>query len=199
QGSTHLGSCGTTMSSVHITALSNFVVKKVAVHSGGRHAMALTVDGKVFSWGEGDDGKLGHFSRITSSLSSYIACGSSHSAAITSSGELYSWGLGEYGRLGHGDNTTQLRPKLVPSLRGVEVVDIAAGGAHSACVTASGELFTWGKGRYGRLGHGDSEDQLKPKLVSVECGSQFSVALTKSGAVYTWYELPVVSFINFAD
>lgn len=45
-----------------------------------------------------------------------IACGSSHSAAITSSGELYSWGLGEYGRLGHGDNTTQLRPKLVCSL-----------------------------------------------------------------------------------
>ena len=25
--------------------------------------MALTVDGKVFSWGEGEDGKLGHFSR----------------------------------------------------------------------------------------------------------------------------------------
>lgn len=47
------------------------------------------------------------------------------------------------------------------------MVDIAAGGAHSACITASGELFTWGKGRYGRLGHGDSEDQLKPKLV---CG-----------------------------
>lgn len=46
------------------------------------------------------------------------------------------------------------------------MVDIAAGGAHSACITASGELFTWGKGRYGRLGHGDSEDQLKPKLVS---------------------------------
>jgi len=32
--------------------------------SGGRHALALTVDGKVFSWGEGDDGKLGHFSRM---------------------------------------------------------------------------------------------------------------------------------------
>lgn len=46
-----------------------------------------------------------------------IACGSSHSAAITSSGELYSWGLGEYGRLGHGDNTTQLRPKLVSLLQ----------------------------------------------------------------------------------
>lgn len=42
-----------------------------------------------------------------------IACGSSHSAALTSSGELYTWGLGEYGRLGHGDNTTQLKPKMV--------------------------------------------------------------------------------------
>ena len=47
-----------------ITFLSQYVIKKVAVHSGGRHAMALTVDGKVFSWGEGDDGKLGHFSRV---------------------------------------------------------------------------------------------------------------------------------------
>lgn len=33
-----------------------------------------------------------------------------------------------------------------------------------------GELFTWGKGRYGRLGHGDSEDQLKPKLVEAMVG-----------------------------
>ena len=36
----------------------------VLVLSGGRHAMALTADGKVFSWGEGDDGKLGHLSRM---------------------------------------------------------------------------------------------------------------------------------------
>ena len=36
-----------------MSALSQYVVKKVAVHSGGKHAMALTVDGKVFSWGEG--------------------------------------------------------------------------------------------------------------------------------------------------
>ena len=57
-------SSGTVPIPRQIAALSNYVVKKVAVHSGGRHAMALTVDGKVFSWGEGDDGKLGHFSRM---------------------------------------------------------------------------------------------------------------------------------------
>lgn len=30
--------------------------------------------------------------------------------------------------------------------------------------------MTWGKGRYGRLGHADSEDQLKPKLVEMLLG-----------------------------
>ena len=57
------------------------------------------------------------------------------------------------------------RPRIIESLRGKEVVDISAGGAHSACITGNGELYTWGKGRYGRLGHGDSEDQTRPKLV----------------------------------
>ena len=47
-----------------IEALSHFVVKKVAVHSGGRHAMAITSDGKMFSWGEGEDGKLGHGNKL---------------------------------------------------------------------------------------------------------------------------------------
>lgn len=86
--------------------LSQYVVKKVAVHSGGKHAMALTLDGRVFSWGEGEDGKLGHNNRITldkpkliealrSKRIRDIACGSSHSAAITTSGELFCWGLGE--------------------------------------------------------------------------------------------------------
>lgn len=89
-----------------LPVLSQYVVKKVAVHSGGKHAMALTLDGRVFSWGEGEEGKLGHNNRITldkpkliealrSKRIRDIACGSSHSAAITASGELYCWGLGE--------------------------------------------------------------------------------------------------------
>lgn len=57
------------------------------------------------------------------------------------------------------------RPCLIETLRGKEIIEIACGGAHSAAITSHGELYTWGKGRYGRLGHGDSEDQLKPKLV----------------------------------
>lgn len=40
--------------------LNSHFVKKVAVHPGGRHSLCLTREGKVFSWGEGTDGKLGH-------------------------------------------------------------------------------------------------------------------------------------------
>ncbi|KAL4692492.1 hypothetical protein H8959_016302 [Pygathrix nigripes] len=162
------------------TALSSYVVKKVAVHSGGRHATALTVDGEVFSWGEGDDGKLGHFSRMNCDKPRLIealktkriwdiACGSSHSTALTSSGELYTWGLGEYGRLGHGDNTTQLKPKMVWYFPGVMVTLENWAGAEVKAVTFPRTLRDNGQG-----------------VCQIECGAQFSLVLTKSGVVWTW-------------
>ena len=43
-----------------IDSLASIHVKKMAVHSGGRHCLAVTTLGKLYSWGEGEDGKLGH-------------------------------------------------------------------------------------------------------------------------------------------
>ncbi|KAK7864133.1 hypothetical protein R5R35_007650 [Gryllus longicercus] len=191
-----------------VSGLAQFVVKKVAVHSGGKHAMALTLDGKVFSWGEGDDGKLGHGNRLTLEKPRLlrrlkakrvrdIACGSSHSAAITSAGELYTWGLGEYGRLGHGDNATQLRPRLVKALLGHRVVQVACGSrdAQTLALTDEGLVFSWGDGDFGKLGRGGSEGCNVPRSIErlsnlgvtqIECGAQFSLALTKHGQVWTW-------------
>jgi len=57
-------------------------------------------------------------------------------------------------------------PRLIESLRGKKVVDAACGSSHSACILDDGSLYTWGKGRYGRLGHNDFENQVKPKQVS---------------------------------
>ncbi|XP_048524463.1 E3 ubiquitin-protein ligase HERC2 [Dendroctonus ponderosae] len=188
--------------------LSQYVVKKVAVHSGGKHAMALTMDGKVFSWGEGEDGKLGHGNRLNldkpkliEALKSKkirdIACGSSHSAAISSGGELYTWGLGEYGRLGHGDNVTQLKPKMVKALVGHRIVQVACGSrdAQTLALSDQGQVFSWGDGDFGKLGRGGSEGCNVPHnierlnnlgIVQIECGAQFSLALAKSGQIWTW-------------
>ena len=170
--------------------------------------MALTVDGRVFSWGEGDDGKLGHCSKLSLDKPRMIealrnkrvrdiGCGSSHSAAITSSGELYTWGCGEYGRLGHGDNVTQLRPKLVKALTGHRVIQVACGSrdAQTLALTDEGMVFSWGDGDFGKLGRGGSEGCAVPAnveklngmgIIQIECGAQFSLALSKSGVVWTW-------------
>lgn len=191
-----------------LPVLHQYVVKKVAVHSGGKHALALTLDGKVFSWGEGEDGKLGHGNRTTLDKPRLvealrakkirdIACGSSHSAAISSQGELYTWGLGEYGRLGHGDNATQLKPKLVATLSGRRVIQVACGSrdAQTLALTEDGAVFSWGDGDFGKLGRGGSEGSSTPHeierlsgigVVQIECGAQFSLALTRAGEVWTW-------------
>lgn len=43
-----------------VTGLSDVQVKCVDVHTGGRMAMAITVDGELYSWGDGETGQLGH-------------------------------------------------------------------------------------------------------------------------------------------
>ena len=34
-------------------------VKKLAIHSGGKHCLAVTTVGELYAWGEGEEGKLG--------------------------------------------------------------------------------------------------------------------------------------------
>ncbi|XP_022827451.1 probable E3 ubiquitin-protein ligase HERC2 [Spodoptera litura] len=188
--------------------LSHVLVRRVAVHSGGKHALALTADGKVYSWGEGEDGKLGHGNRITLEVPRLIetlsgervvgiACGSAHSACVTARGHLYTWGMGEYGRLGHGDDMTQLYPKMVEALANFRVVQVACGSrdAQTLALTACGKVFSWGDGDFGKLGRGGSDGCAVPMnierlntlgVIQVECGAQFSLALTRDGEVWTW-------------
>lgn len=59
------------------------------------------------------------------------------------------------------------------SLSNKYIIDIACGGFHSAAISRYGHLYTWGKGRYGRLGHGDYEDYVYPKLVSYFINTTF--------------------------
>ena len=124
-----------------------------------------------------------------------VSGGARHSLALTADGSVWSWGDGENGTLGHGDEQEQPLPKKVEALAGQRVLAVSAGGMHSLAITANGAVFAWGDGAYGRLGHGDEQEQLLPKkietfagqrVVAVSAVSRHSLAITADGAVFTW-------------
>ncbi|KAL0212437.1 hypothetical protein RCL1_006063 [Eukaryota sp. TZLM3-RCL] len=72
----------------------------------------------------------------------------------------------------------------------LNVVALSAGTAHSAAVLANGSVKTWAWGANGRLGHGDDENELRPRTVdgitdavSVSCGNDHTLVLRSNGQV----------------
>lgn len=191
----------------YVDALRGVGVRQIACGSG--HTVVLTTEGEVYTWGRGDDGRLGHgdngwkyVPRNAQSLSGQVmvqvTCGSYHTAAVAVNGDLYTWGGGMYGKLGHGTENGHSTPKRVEGLVGLSVQQIACGSRHTAVITSTGALYTWGDKENGVAGHGDTEGhQYTPKLLErlankrvtqlSACGFHTG-CLTDQGEVYTWGE-----------
>jgi len=124
-----------------------------------------------------------------------VAASGLFSLALSADGALWSWGCGGQGVLGHGDEQYQLLPTKIEAFAGQRVVAVSAGGDHSLALTADGAVWSWGNGFYGKLGHGDEQQQLLPKkvealagqrVVAVSVGEDHSLALTADGGFFTW-------------
>jgi alpha-tubulin suppressor-like RCC1 family protein len=86
-----------------------------------------------------------------------------------------------------------LRPILVEGFGGVRVRRVCVTERVASAIGGAGELFSWGRGEYGRLGHGDTQDQASPKHVEALRGVRVSsvsvwwyhgLALAGDGLVY---------------
>lgn len=161
------------------------------VACGAFHTMVLTLDGRVFSWGEGRHGQLGYaclakqetpleVTDIDASCGAYLAAGRHHSAMIDCNGSLWCWGHGKQGQLGDGERPSArpipkklTRYKTSPQGGCVEDMpttlrfkQLACGARHTAAISTDGELFTFGSGKQGQLGHGmPLQDALFPTPV----------------------------------
>jgi alpha-tubulin suppressor-like RCC1 family protein len=156
-------------------------------------------DGIVLTWGNEENGRLGRDPKSESRFVDFrqqvsitnIACGGSHTLAISDGRKLYSWGGNAYGQLGTGNTESHDRPQLL-SIEVEYLRDISAGGSHSMALSNDGEVFTWGLGEGGRLGHGGTNIELYPRKIedvnevrSIVAGHSHS-GFIKKGEIYTW-------------
>ena len=177
------------------------------------HSCAVDQDGNLWTWGWGLGGRLGHADshihsgsraviapRLVTSLGrrrvASIAAAKHHTLVCTTSGEVFSFGSNKYSQLGYSGVDTQPEPRRVSSLR-CRIVAVAAANKHSAAVSSTGEVFTWGGNALGQLGYGtvDSASSGVPRVVealkgrramSVAAAKRHTLVLTADGEVFTF-------------
>eukprot|EP01134_Creolimax_fragrantissima_P005172 CFRG5172T1 len=143
----------------------------VMVECGGMHTAALSIDGKVYTWGVNDEGALGRTGpegtplvvegALTEKKVVQVSCGDSHTAALCDDGSVYHWGIfraadGKFG-LKNDDHKKVFvnEPVPVPGLsnrKQVKVIKIVSGADHILALTATGVVYSWGCHEQGRLG-----------------------------------------------
>ena len=180
------------------------VGKKVKhVSCGFQHTVAVTEEGEVYTWGYGRNGALGHgnyelvmLPKKVEGLQDIVKvdCGIDYTMCMDKTGRLYSWGANRYGQLGvTGTNTyKQSSPVALHLPHGItSVVDFSCGEEHSALLTDKGEVYTWGYGNDGQLGHKDKQNLTQPcklkfehKICKVVCGGGHTGVLTQEGLLY---------------
>ncbi|EEC71342.1 hypothetical protein OsI_03406 [Oryza sativa Indica Group] len=188
----------------------------LSVACGSWHSALTTSSGKLYTFGDGTFGVLGHGDRETlaypkevEALSGFktikVACGIWHSAAIVEvtnqtganvmSKKLYTWGDGDKNRLGHGDKEPRLVPKCVQALLEYDFHQLACGHNMTVALATSGRVFTMGSSSNGQLGNPKSDgkqpclvqDRLASELVEeISCGASHVTVLTSRSEVYTW-------------
>ncbi|XP_055412820.1 RCC1 domain-containing protein 1 isoform X3 [Bubalus kerabau] len=81
---------------------------------------------------------------------------------------------------------------LAPTLRARR---LELGAEHALLLDAAGQVFSWGAGRHGQLGHGTLEAEPEPRLLEalqglrmaeVAAGGWHSVCLSETGDIYIW-------------
>ncbi|XP_046670122.1 serine/threonine-protein kinase Nek8-like [Homalodisca vitripennis] len=196
-----LSGSGTTFSCVPLPLPPTLHIVQVAVSD--THYIAVSADMRVYTWGEGKRGQLGHTNSplwlqqptlvrtLTDRKITAVGAGDGFSLFLSDSGVLMTCGDGTFGCLGNGDWSSTSRPQLVDSLLNKEVTQISCGDHHCAAVTRDGVLFTWGRGDSGRLGTGNEHNYCVPSRVTVPttvrrviCGPDCTAIISNTGAVY---------------
>ncbi|XP_045647665.1 probable E3 ubiquitin-protein ligase HERC6 [Ursus americanus] len=175
-------------------------IKIIQVSCGHYHSLALSEGGQVFSWGSNSHGQLGLGKKCPSQASpqrvrsldgiplTQVAAGGAHSFALSLSGASFGWGSNNAGQLALRQNNVPVvqshKPRSVGALKNLGVIYISCGYEHTAVLTQTGKVFTFGGNSYGQLGHSPTAEKEGPQLVEgidglvsqIDCGSYHTLA-----------------------
>ena len=179
----------------------------VKIQYGQQHALALTVDGHLYTWGQNGDGQLGIADDQVQNANVPrlirhprpcldLACGLTASVFVDQNGEVYYCGrldTNPYSSSSSFSSYSSFTHLPIPG--GGRVVAVSCGHWHMMLLTQDGCLFAMGCNYSGQLGTGDQMDQVEPQLVltqvrSVKCHTQYTVAIQWDGSLYEWGSLP---------
>eukprot|EP01126_Amoeba_proteus_P041083 TRINITY_DN4409_c0_g1_i2.p1 TRINITY_DN4409_c0_g1~~TRINITY_DN4409_c0_g1_i2.p1 ORF type:complete len:345 (+),score=72.81 TRINITY_DN4409_c0_g1_i2:571-1605(+) len=173
--------------------------KVVSVACGGRENAGnsffiITDSGDVYTrntlQGLGNWEQLPQLSKIVS-----LSCGYSHMLALNSSGVVFSWGTHLDGECGQGwsEEIISSPTPIKFGLEGVNVLGISSGLKFSLALTTTGDVFSWGWGEYGKLGHGRGETLIFPQKIeslanieAIACFRNHSLVVNGKGDVFGW-------------
>ncbi|CAG9784994.1 unnamed protein product [Diatraea saccharalis] len=125
----------------------------VDIACGHYHSAAIDAGGRLYTWGWGVHGQLGHgiiddehsprmVAKFQGRKVLSVGCGACHTVTLMKNGEVWACGPAIFGQLGSGNREKSSIPIRVVLPDAVEI--IAAGYFHTLALTCKGQLYTWG-------------------------------------------------------
>ncbi|MDR0432540.1 MAG: Ig-like domain-containing protein, partial [Bifidobacteriaceae bacterium] len=161
-----------------------------------------TNEGKVYTWGHGVGGILGHGGTVDGKDEPTLVKGVSvaglsmgfyHVVAVGTNGQILTWGDNENGKLGYAKANFENAPQEVQGIPPVEKV--AAGDGFALALTKdSHDVYGWGNNETYQLGTGEVLLSGTPRLISglndpgivhIAAGASHALAASSS-TVYAW-------------
>ncbi|MBA1445521.1 MAG: PKD domain-containing protein [Chromatiales bacterium] len=178
--------------------------KVTRVRAGLGHSLALLDDGTIWAWGDNQHGQLGEDGRVYSwGGNDQFQLGLSWIFATT--GTYSDCPEGRFNVDDREFTFSIARPVSTGFTESSEcfdgwdailldnVVEIAAGDAHSLALQVSGPVISWGGNAHGQLGrdtkwpwYAEPVENLPGTPVAVSAGTEFSLALLNDGTVWGW-------------
>ncbi|MGB7876006.1 MAG: hypothetical protein WBL25_16615, partial [Anaerolineales bacterium] len=170
----------------------------VQIAAGGMFTCALTVNGKLYCWGNGSNGRFCDSSMEVNPAPvlvegfdqkiDLIVAADFHLSVRTTSGEILCWGS-----LSSDREFTSRTPFVVEGLTGT-VVQMAAGGGYTCALTTADGVKCWGDNYFGQLGNGTDLGSWEPvdaigatdNVLRIASGSGHVCALMIEGDVHCW-------------